>query len=59
MEVNLNSFDALDQIEILCAKLHHGSDGIDGILEQLQVRASKIPESALVSLRVCGIPVGF
>lgn len=59
MEAELNSFDALDQIEILCARLHHGSDDVDRLLEELHLRTGQIPETALASLRVCGIPVGF
>jgi hypothetical protein len=59
MEANLESFDALDQIEILCARLHHGSDNIEKVLEELQLRTRRVPETALTSLRVCGIAVGF
>jgi hypothetical protein len=65
MEANLDRFDALDQIEILCARLHLGGNEIEGLsdidrlLEELQLRTRQVPESALASLRVCGIPVGF
>jgi tetratricopeptide (TPR) repeat protein len=59
MTGNLDSFDALDQIEILCARLQHGSDDIDRLLEELHIRTRRVPETALTSLRVCGIPVGF
>jgi tetratricopeptide (TPR) repeat protein len=59
MESNLDSFDALDQIEILCARLQHGSDDIGRLLEELHLRTRRVPETALAPLRVCGIPVGF
>jgi hypothetical protein len=56
---NLDDYDALDQIEILCASLMHGCNEVDKHLEQLQTRTSQVPETALASLKVCGIPVGF
>jgi len=59
MEGNLDSFDALDQVEILCARLQHGSADVDRLLEELQLRTRRVPETALASLRVCRIPVGF
>jgi len=59
MESSLDNFDALDQIEILCARLQHGCEDVDRHLEQLQSRTSNVPETALVSVRACGIPVGF
>jgi tetratricopeptide (TPR) repeat protein len=59
MEANLDSFDALDQIEILCANLQHGSNDVDRLLQELNRRTRHVPETALASLRVCGIPVGF
>jgi hypothetical protein len=59
MEANLDSFDALDQIEILCATLQHGSNDVDRLLQELHMRTRHVPETALASLRVCGIPVGF
>jgi hypothetical protein len=59
MEADLDSFDALDQIEILCARLQHGTNDVDRLLEELHLRSGRVPETALASLRVCGIPVGF
>jgi tetratricopeptide (TPR) repeat protein len=59
MEANLNTFDTLDQIEILCARLQHGCDEVSRLLEELQLRVRHVPETALASLRVCRIPVGF
>jgi tetratricopeptide (TPR) repeat protein len=59
MAANLEDYDTLDQIEILCARLRHGSDNIDQHLEHLQARTSQVPATALACLRVCGIPVGF
>jgi tetratricopeptide (TPR) repeat protein len=59
MEADLESFDALDQIEVLSARLWHGCDDVEWHLEELHKRTNLMPETALVSLRVCGIPVGF
>jgi hypothetical protein len=59
MEEHLDDYDALDQVEILCARLQHGCDDIEEHLQALQERTGQLPESALVTLRACGIPVGF
>ena len=59
MVTNLDDYDTLDQVEILCARLMHGCEEVDKHLEQLQARTSQLPETALASLRICGIPVGF
>jgi DNA-binding SARP family transcriptional activator/tetratricopeptide (TPR) repeat protein len=59
MEAELDSFDTLDQIEILCARLQHGCNDVDRHLVELQERVRQVPDTALAQLRVCGIPVGF
>lgn len=59
MEAHLDDYDALDQIEILCARLQHGCDDIEGHLEELHLRTAGMPEAALLPLRASGIPVGF
>jgi tetratricopeptide (TPR) repeat protein len=59
MRKHLDDYDALDQVEILCASLQHGCDEIERHLEELHSRLSFLPETALVPLRACGIPVGF
>jgi hypothetical protein len=59
MEEHLDDYDAIDQVEILCARLQHGSDDIDGHLQELHERMALLPDTALVPLRACGIPVGF
>jgi tetratricopeptide (TPR) repeat protein len=59
MREHLDDYDALDQIEILCASLQHGCDDIERHLGDLHSRLSLLPETALVPLKACGIPVGF
>jgi tetratricopeptide (TPR) repeat protein len=59
MRADLDSFDALDQIEILCAKLRHGVTDVEKLLDELQVRTRDVPETALAPLRACRIAVGF
>ena len=59
METHLDDYDALDQVEILCARLQHGSEDIDGHLRDIHERMVRLPETALDPLRACGIPVGF
>ena len=59
MREHLDDYDALDQIEILCASLQHGCEDVERHLEELHSRLSLMPETALVPLRACGIPVGF
>jgi DNA-binding SARP family transcriptional activator/tetratricopeptide (TPR) repeat protein len=59
MESHLEDYDALDQVEILCARLQLGTDDIEGHLQRIHERMAQLPDTALGPLRACGIPVGF
>jgi len=59
MKCGLDDYDALDQVEILCASLHYGFEDVDGHLREIQRRIVELPDTALLSLRASGIAVGF
>jgi hypothetical protein len=59
MRCALDDYDALDQVEILCASLHSGFEDIDGHLREIQRRVVDLPDTALLPLRASGIAVGF
>jgi len=59
MKCGLDDYDALDQVEILCASLHYGFEDVDGHLREIQRRIVELPETALLPLRASGIAVGF
>ena len=59
MEERLDDYDALDQVEILCARLYYGCENIEKHLQEIQWRITALPDTALVPLRASGIGVGF
>jgi hypothetical protein len=55
LDASLDDYDALDQVEILCAKSHCGWGETEELAERIEARVRSLPESALLPLRASGI----
>ena len=55
LDTNLHDYDALDQVEILCAKVYCGRGNVEQLAERIQARLRSLPDSALLPLRASGI----
>jgi len=55
LEQELEEFDALDQLEILCANAYFGSSRTDRALERIAAKAKQLPFSTLLLLERLGM----
>jgi DNA-binding SARP family transcriptional activator/tetratricopeptide (TPR) repeat protein len=58
LDDHLDDYDALDQVDILCAKMHCGWGEAREYRERIARRLEKLPEPALAPLIASGIAVG-
>ena len=59
MEHKLDDYDALDQIDILCARLYSGVVDSGEHRQKILMRVALLPDTALVPLRASGMAAGF